>query len=220
MIRTLTAASTVAICMAAAPAFAAGPTPIVEPVVVAPPPPVGTDWTGGWVGGQLGWGWASTDLSLEDDIDTDLDGDGVIGGLTSGYLYDFGNFVLGGELQYDWANIEFDEIDIEGDDFETVIELDDESGTLEEMFRAKVIAGYDLGSTLVYGSAGYAHATAELAGEDVDGDGWVVGLGADYLIRENITIGGEVMYHQFDDFGGDGLDMDATTLQAKMTFRF
>ena len=54
-------ASTAAVAALAAPAFAGGPTPVFEePAVIAPvvTAPV-YDWTGFYVGGQLGWGWAT-----------------------------------------------------------------------------------------------------------------------------------------------------------------
>ncbi len=202
------AASAIALA-AAAPAFAAGPVPVMEePVVMAPAPMMpSTDWTGGYVGGQLGWGWATgeLDLSLGSDVDNpDLDGNGVIGGFSTGYRYDFGQWVVGGELQYDWASLDFDNINVDLPGGSANIEVDD--ATLTDVWRAKMLAGYDLGTSLVYGSFGYAHATADFEGDELDGDGWVIGAGWDYMIRDNITIGGELMYHQFDDFGSTGTE--------------
>ena len=235
MFRTFLATTSAGVvALVAMPALAAGPAPVVEePMVMAPAPIVpSADWTGGYVGGQLGWGWASGDTTVsatdfgldefedEDDFDANLDGDGLVGGFTAGYRHDFGRFVAGGEFQYDWAGIDFDELDVETDNQELNQELDDEEGSLDEIWRLKGIAGYDAGRTLVYGSLGFAHASGEFGGEDLDGDGWLVGAGADYAIRENITVGGEVMYHQFNDFGFEGADLDATTLQGKVTFRF
>lgn len=234
MFRTITLTTAAgALAIAAAPAFAAGPVPVVEePVVMAPQPVMmpSADWTGPYVGAQLGWGWASSDLSADpsdfgfpddtDDFDADLDGNGVVGGFSAGYRYDFGQWVVGGEAQYDWAGVDFDELDISTDNIDLEEELDDEEGSLNDIWRLKGIAGYDMGRTLVYGSLGFAHASGEFGGDDIDGDGWVIGAGADYALTENLSLGGEVMYHQFDDFGYDGTDMTFTTLQAKMTFRF
>ena len=71
---TMTALATAA-TFAAAPAFAGNldtpaPAPAVQPM--QQPVPMGIDWTGGYVGGQLGYG----------DVDTDagVSGDGAIGG--------------------------------------------------------------------------------------------------------------------------------------------
>jgi outer membrane immunogenic protein len=212
----------------AVPAFAAGPVAVVEEPMIMPPVTVmpSADWTGPYVGAQLGWGWASGDTNVDlsefdlDDADADLDGSGWVGGFNAGYRHDFGQWVVGGEVQYDWAGVEFDELDIDSDDVDIDIDLDDDEGSLDSIWRAKALVGYDLGRTLVYGSGGYAHAAGEFGGDDIDGDGWVIGAGADYSLTESLSVGGEVMYHQFSDFGGEGSDMNFTTLQAKMTYRF
>jgi outer membrane immunogenic protein len=217
------AASTAALAAAlAGPALAAGPVPVVEEPMVTPPAALATpatDWTGFYAGGQIGWAWARGDGRLDepDDLDIDLDANGVIGGLTGGYRYDFGQWVVGGEVQYDWADTEFDEIDF-GD---VALEIDDE-GRINDIWRIKGTAGYDFGATLVYGSVGWAQASVDVGDEDYDGDGWVVGAGFDYLLTDSVSVGGEFMYHQFDDFGdeGENFDLDATTLQGKVTFRF
>ena len=217
------------IAAAAAPAFAAGPVPVYEePVIIAPETVIvpSADWTGPYVGAQLGWGWASGDTTVDlsefdlDDVDSDLDGDGWVGGLNAGYRYDFGQWVVGGEVQYDWAGIEFDELDITSDDVDIDIDLDEEQGSLNLIWRLKGLAGYDIGRTLLYGSAGWAHATGEFNGDDLDGDGWVLGVGADYALTENVSVGGEYQWHQFSDFGGDGNDLNFSALQAKVAFRF
>ena len=183
------------------------PEPVIQPAPVMAAP-AGTDWTGPYVGAQVGWGM----VDAEDDASgAELEGDGAIGGLTAGYRYDFGRFVLGGEAQYDWANIDLDELN--GQDV-------DDLGSLDSVGRLKAVAGYDAGRTLIYGSAGWARASAEIDGEDFDDNGWVVGAGVDYLWTDRITVGGEIQYHEFDDFDDTGVDVDATTVQAKMSFRF
>ena len=53
-----------------------------------------------------------------------------------------------------------------------------------------------------------------------DEDGWFAGGGYEYLVTDNVSVGGEVLYHEFDDFDNSGTDVDATTVQARATFRF
>lgn len=77
--------------------------------------------------------------------------------------------------------------------------------------------GYKIGRGLLYGTGGYAWADTDALNDD---DGWFVGGGYEHLVTDNIAIGGEVLYHQFDDFGNTGADLDATTVQARATFRF
>lgn len=185
----------VAATMAVTPALAGSmdapaPTPAITPV--APAMPAMPDWTGGYVGGQLGYG----------DVDADggLSGDGVIGGLIAGYDYDFGTWVLGGGLDYDFADI-----DVGG------------ATTLENVARLKLRGGYKIGNGLAYVSGGLARAETDTLGND---NGYFLGVGYEHMISQNFSVGGEALYHQFDDFDGSGVDVDATTVQLRGTFRF
>lgn len=163
-------------------------TPVAAPSFTAP------DWSGGYVGAQLGYGTVDTDNA------GGADGDGVIGGLHAGYSWDLGNWVVGGEADFDFSDIS----------------LSDGAGDLDSVGRLKVKAGYDLGSTLVYGTAGAAFAEADL-GNDT---GYVVGAGVTRRLTDNILLGGEVLYHGFDDYDNSGIDVEATTATARLSFQF
>lgn len=181
-----------------APVLAGGLTePLPEAPVAAPVAPVvvGTDWTGAYIGGQLGYG----DVNA-----TGLDGDGVTYGLRGGYDWDFGNWVLGVGADYDWTDID----------------LGGAGDTLDSVARLKLRAGADLGRALVYGTAGAAHAKADVGGSSLSDTGWFAGVGADYLITDQWTVGAEVLTHQFDDFDNSGVDVDATTASVNVGFRF
>ena len=89
----------------AGPIWAAGPiqTTTADVIVVPPPPsdPVSEyDWTGFSTGIQLAYGDAETSGAVS------LEGDGPLVGLRAYYDYDFGDFVLGGGLQFDGADID------------------------------------------------------------------------------------------------------------------
>jgi outer membrane immunogenic protein len=207
MLRTLTLTGLSAVL--AVPAFAGSPvyTPAPEPVIVAAPLPV-WDWTGAYIGGQVGYGWGTASVDLDDDISLDTNFDGWLGGLHAGYNYDFGTFVLGGEVDYDWADLQFDDDDIDG--------------SIDQIARAKLKLGYDLGQTLIYGVAGWAWANAEAEGENYSDDTWLVGAGATYRISDAWSAGGEYLYHGFrngfDDTGID--DMGVSTITARMSYNF
>ena len=194
--RILTTASIIA--LTAAPVMAGSMAePIVEsqPMVQTVPFVASTDWTGGYIGGQLGYG----------NIDADVeDGDGFLGGLHAGYQQDLGTWVVGGEVDYDWADID----------------LDNDAGSLNNVGRVKLRGGYDLGSTLVYGTVGAAYADAEVGGTDFSDWGWLAGIGVDYRLSDAVSVGGELLYHKFDDFDDTGLDVDATTLAARVSYHF
>jgi len=207
--------ATAASALLAGTAFAGNIEPApMEPMIAPAPAPVfsSPNWTGFYAGGQLGYG--NVDVSgagIDDDdddedslVNIDNDGDGFIGGLTAGYDYDFGSAVVGAGLDYDWTDI-------------------DVSGTgvsIDNIFRAKLRGGYKLGNGLLYATGGYANADTNVLGNE---DGYFVGAGYEHLVTENISIGGEVLYHEFDGFNNaDIADLDAevTTAQVRATFRF
>ena len=84
-------------------------------------------------------------------------------------------------------------------------------------FRAKLRGGYELGNGLIYATGGYASADTSGLGDE---DGYFVGAGYEHLISERFSVGGEVLYHEFDNFSGTTTDVDATTVQLRGTFRF
>lgn len=166
--------------------------PVAAPVIAAP---VGTDWTGGYVGAQIGYGDASAGA---------VDGDGATYGLRAGYDWDLGNWVVGAGVDWD----------------KTEIDLGTGSDNIDSIARLKLRAGYDLGRTLVYGTAGAARAEADLGGVSRSDNGWFAGIGADYALNDRWTVGGELLHNQFDDFDNTGIDLDATTASINVGFRF
>jgi opacity protein-like surface antigen len=158
---------------------------------------ISSDWTGVYLGGQLGYGDLSTSGAAS------VEGDDALGGLHVGYNFDLGSYVLGAELDYDVADI-----DLGG------------AGTLDSVARLKLRGGYDVGPTLIYGTAGLAMAEATLGGVNQSGDGYFLGLGASYDLGNNFVLGGEFLNHQFDDFDNTGIDIDANTIAARVSFKF
>ncbi len=184
------------------PAFAGGPTVVAEEPAIAPVAEAyvapGLDWTGAFVGAQLGYG----------DVDSNgagLDGTDWFGGIHAGYRWDLGNWVAGTELSYDATNIALGPV--AGDELSDVMAL-------------KLLAGREIGNSLVYGTLGAARADASVGGVDLSDNGLVYGLGVDYAVSERITVGGEITQHDFNDFDGSTVDFDATTVKAKVGLRF
>jgi opacity protein-like surface antigen len=218
-------AATAILALLAPPAIAGNVEAVVvepAPVPVTPVAPVAPafDWTGGYVGGSLGFLGADAGANLDDDdddddddlIDLDFDGDGAFGGLRLGYDYAFANgFLLGGLIGYDAMSI-----DVDGDDDTT----DADDDTLNSIARAGVRAGYAFGPNLVYGTGGYAHADTDDSGSS---EGYFVGAGAERFITQNLTAGLEVLYHEFDNFDDDELEdieAEATSIGLTLNYRF
>ncbi|WP_170751914.1 outer membrane protein [Ruegeria lacuscaerulensis] len=152
------------------------------------------NWTGFYGGLQVGYADIDTNVS-------GIDGDGAIGGIILGYDYDLGDWVVGGGFDYDWTDV-----DLGG------------AATVEDVWRIKARAGYKVTSVgLLYGIGGYAEAGTDNLSSD---NGWFIGAGYEQIVAPNVSIGGEILYHEFNDFNSSGVDVDATTFQARAAYRF
>lgn len=196
------ALSALVILAAPVAAMAGGPaTPTVEPTVSMPAPVMQAvqpgDWTGFYSGVSLGYG-KSTAKPLGQD------GKLHIGGVNLGYRSQMGTLVLGGELSYDRDNI-------------TVGTAD---RTIKNTTALKLIVGKDFGQTLVYGDVGVARAKATLAGVSGTDTGYTMGIGADYALNQQWTIGGEVSANRYNDFNNSGVTLKDTALTVKLGYRF
>ena len=174
----------------AAPAFAAGPTPVTvepvidEPVYVAP----SADWTGFYLGGSLNGG------RLDDGASTD-DTRGF--GVHAGYLNDFGSFVGGAELAY-----------VKGETSDADTDLD--------ALRLKGIAGYDAGAFLPYLTIG----ASRLSNDTLSDTALAYGLGAKYAFTDNWSAGLEYLIEQKDDFDDSGFDVENRELALRVDYSF
>jgi opacity protein-like surface antigen len=182
-------------------ALAGGATqPIIEPVVMMPAAVVmmpGVDWTGGYAGVTLGYGDVSAEGGPED-------AKAPMAGLNLGYRKDFGQFVLGGELNYS-----HDDINVSGG-----------RDQVNSTTGAQVMLGADIGQTLVYVSGGYARANATVGGIGATDDGYSIGLGADYMLNDKWTVGAEAKSYTYADFNNSGVDLKNMTVGVKIGMRF
>lgn len=186
----------------AAPAFAGGlaqpePEPVVAAPVIVEPMRADGDWGGFYAGAHLGYGKADDDAGV-------AQGSGALGGAQLGYRWDLGTAVLGVEGDYSASSVDFD----------------DDAGKLDSIARLKLQAGYDMGNTLVYATAGAAKAKADIGGVDMSDTGYFGGVGVDYKLTDAWTVGGEVLMHKFDDFDSTGNDIDTTTAAVRVNYNF
>ena len=189
----LASASTLAL---AGPALAGNLAPAIVEAPVAVAPVIQTsnaDWTGFYGGVSAGYGWGD---------DAAEDADDATYGVFGGYTHDLGNWVVGGELEYAKSDLE-----------NATVGVDD-------MTRLKLRAGYDLGKVVVYGIAGANYANATIGGVDYSDTGVSYGIGADYALSDAVVAGFEVLQNDFNEFDNSGSDLSATTVAAKIAYRF
>jgi outer membrane immunogenic protein len=191
-----------ALALATAPAFAGGvaqPAPAPAVIPAAPAPMPSADWTGFYAGAQIEYGDVGVAGAATDS------GDGFLGGVFAGYRYDFGSFVVGGELDVNAADINLPTV----------------GGDLASVSRLGLEAGFDAGNMLFYGTAGAAVATVDVGADTLRGNGYFYGIGMDYAVTDTMTIGAELLQHEFEDFDNTpGLDVDALTFGVNAAFRF
>ncbi len=182
-------------------AFAGGPAqPITEPYVApvaAVPVVYGPDWTGFYGGAAIGYGDVNASGAA-------LDGDGAIGGVFAGYRRSFGNLVGGLELDYDASDID----------------LGAKVGKLDNVVRIKGQLGTTFNRAFLYGTVGAAYADASVGAVSLNDWGYAVGVGMDYALTDQWAVGAEALYHNFNDFDNSGVDLDVTTVKARVSYKF
>lgn len=169
-----------------------------EPIVAAPVVIEDTsDWTGFYAGAQYGKG--SFELSdSTGSADEDMDAYGLHGG----YLHDFGKFVLGGELDYN--KLDIDNVEDKAD-----------------LTRLRARAGYDMGRFMPYVTLGVANLSADGDGYDISETDVTYGIGGDFKVTNNFTVGAEYTKQDFSDVDDiDGLDLDTDMVQLRAAYHF
>ncbi len=156
-------------------------------------PAAANDWTGFYAGLGLG--------NLDVDTSNGLSDDDATYGVHAGYRYDLGNWVLGGELEYDDSDVEL----VPG------------AVSVDSVLRVKGTAGYDFGPLLAYAAFGTAEVSVTGLGDEWGG---FYGAGVAYEVVPNAIISAEILEHDFNDINGSGIDADATSFSLRASFGF
>jgi outer membrane immunogenic protein len=221
------------------------------PVRKAPsvaPAPVVYDWSGLYIGGHVGWGFAETDITDRTVLGASLaiptqsfNGDGFLGGAQAGWNYQVGNFVLGAEVDYSFA-------DIKGEVTTSIAATNAVvSRSSDVMWIATSTArlGYTWDRVMVYSKLGAAFAQFDynnnisVGGASVFSGtasetrvGFTVGTGIEWALAGGWSAKAEYNYMDFGrrtvDFGVDAagnpvnLDVDQriSTVKAGVNYRF
>ncbi len=182
---------------------AAADLPIVQPYAAAAP--VVHNWTGFYLGANVGYGWGDADLTFGG-VGSSGDYDGFIGGLQAGYNHQFaGGIVVGLE-----ADIQLSGVDYSRDFGGVVI-----GSELNYFGTARARLGYAFDRFLPYITGGVAFGQNEadfsFLGITVSDDnthfGWTIGAGLEVAVTQNVSIKGEYLYVDFEDktYFGNGI---------------
>ena len=198
------------------------PPPLVEPLPTAP---VGTTWSGFYIGGNLGAAFDPNNLSIKDlsgeqDLSLKFSNETeFLGGAHAGYNLQMGSWVVGLEGDFDFAK------------------------DVNYLASVRGRLGWALGSWLPYATAGVAFIDADNNFSVVSADdgpfnfntgttdtGFVVGGGVDYKVAPHLSLGLEGLYY---DFGSQNTSLNAgdepfvlkddenfATVRGRLTYHF
>jgi outer membrane immunogenic protein len=184
------------------------PRPVGKAAVA--PPPVTYNWTGFYIGGNVGYGWAraTVDASfggLTGSASEDLSG--LIGGGLVGFNWQSGMFVGGIEADYQWSDQK---------NSQTILGVTF-TDRITSFATVRGRAGVAIDNVYVYGTGGYAHfefkSEASAGGfsvsETTNQGGWTVGAGIDVAVVGNLIARAEYLYlrsfDKNDNIGGVAL---------------
>lgn len=173
------------------------------------------DWSGIYVGGNLGWTFGQFESSVGGAAKTDTNTNGVSGGLYTGYNYQITpNLVLGAEADFNLT-------DIERTKTSGGLALRS-SSDWNSNIRGRI--GYAFDRYLVYGAGGLAIADLEMAGNGAKDSktaiGWTLGAGAEAAITNNVVARFDYTYQDFGketfNLGGTSVRSDYSDSQVRM----
>lgn len=199
--------TSVFICVFSGHALAAD---MIEPIVAAP-----YNWTGGYIGAQLGYAWASSRFENSWTDYSDLDPRGGFGGIYGGYNYQFPNYVvIGLDADINAADIRrHSDYYLSG----VLAETYAMSSKIKWTGAIRARLGYAVDRFLPYIAGGYSAAEFEVRLHDGflnrevsqkdTRSGWNIGAGLDWAATDNVILRAEYRFtdyskKNFDDFWG------------------
>jgi outer membrane immunogenic protein len=197
-------------------AFAAQPVaaadlPVKAPVVRAPASVI-YNWTGCYIGAQVGGLWGKTRHDITPTVaayELDVDFSGVTAGGHAGCNYQVQQFVFGVEGDLSWAN---------ADDQTQIVPFNQFYRTTFDWYATiRGRAGFAFDRWHIYGTGGFAFADINISWSGQPGNflyttaskhGWVAGGGIEHAFAPNWIGRIEYLYHRFEEgsFISDGGD--------------
>lgn len=206
---------------------AAADMPTKAPVYKAPAVVAPYNWTGCYVGANVGGAWArSHDNIPAYPASFDINTSSVIGGAQVGCNYMFPErWVVGIEGDWDWMSLKGDNLTTAG--AERYFVKWNSLGTL----RGRL--GYAWDRTLFYvtGGGAWAHLSAAnyiptaFADQSATYSGWTAGLGVEYALTQNWIVGAEYLHAGFGSknfvyAGPNSVDNRIDLIRARVSFKF
>lgn len=172
-----------------------------RPIVVAP------SWSGFYVGGHVGYGWATSDWTFQNASwwntavgqSIGLSPKGALGGVQLGFNHQVNQWVFGIEGTWSGANLN-----------QTVISpwfpsSDRETTKVKSLYTIAGRIGATWDRLLIYGKGGWAGGRVELSAASSAGptywnpgtasrSGYILGLGLEYMMMPNWILGVEYNY--------------------------
>lgn len=171
-------------------------------------------WVGFYAGANIGSTFDDT-TSVEifgfDLGDIEID-NALVAGVQLGYNWHaVSNLVLGIEAD---IGIQNDELDLGFDSIDVTSYL--------ASIRARL--GYSFGHALLYGTGGvafqgYEDDVADLLSDDPS-VGWVIGAGLDYKVSNNVSLGAESLYYNFENDIVDVIDLERDFWVARVRLNY
>ncbi|MFZ5691219.1 MAG: outer membrane protein [Pseudomonadota bacterium] len=210
---------------------------IARPVYKAAPVVTAYNWSGFYIGGNVGYGWGETDTNnLFGFGPATAKQDGFFGGGQIGWNWQApgSNWVWGVEVDSQWANMK-DSATVAGGGI-----VANGFSELNYFGTARLRLGYAWDRAMFYGTGGVAWGTNEIGASVAFGPwpagssssnthvGWTVGAGVEWALLDNWSAKVEYLYLDLgnqDYFGGPaagGFDADVTahTVKVGLNYRF
>jgi len=193
----------------------------------APSPIMVGNWSGFYVGAQVGYGWGKADIPWANNPpytnwQSPPDQNGAMGGLHIGYNHQFGRYVLGIEADAELTNQRGME------------PIANDPNGVEQNHKGSVRAraGFAAGSALFFATGGVAFLNADVTRPattekiSTSFTGWTLGAGTEYALARNWSARVEYRYEDFGDtdmrFAAYGMRVSPRThgIRLGVSYRF
>lgn len=164
------------------------------------------NWSGAYVGAGVTYGaFSDTDERFGG---FESEGSGLAGTVHAGYMHQMdNNIVVGIEGDYTKLDADF-----------TTLPPGFPALEVEDVFTLRGRVGVAFDRVQPYVTAGITYASTSM--DDLDDTGYVLGLGIDVKITENVLFGIQYQHHVFEDFADDPIDVDHDVASARLSYQF